>query len=106
MDTTTLAIDMVKITFAFLGTLFIGVPLWLKLGRHWSLLLTVPTAVGLFLSVKNEMPLVTGFTPEVVGAIIVSHIAITGIIAALIYPSTKARLKKKMAEIAQKGNAV
>lgn len=98
MDISTLAFDIAKITFAFLGTLFLGVPIWLKFGRHKSLLVTVPAAVALFLTVKNEMPLVTGFTPEVIGAVIVSHIAITGIIAALIYPSTKARLKKQLAE--------
>jgi hypothetical protein len=49
------------------------------------------------LGVKNELPLVTGFTPEVIGAIIVSHVAMTGIFAAYMYPSIKARLKKQMA---------
>lgn len=102
MDITTLAFDIAKITLTFLGTLFIGVPLWLKCGRHWTLLVTIPTAVALILNVKNELPLVYGFNPEVIGAVVVAHIAVTGLIAASMYPSIKGRLKKQMAE---QGNA-
>lgn len=102
MDIPTFLVELAKITFAFIGTLIIGVPLWLKLGRHKSLLLTMPIAGLLTLGIKNELPLVTGFTPEVIGSVLMAHIAVTGLIAALIYPSTKARLQKQAEENSSK----
>ncbi len=102
MDLTTFALDLTKITAVFIGTLFLGVPLWLKSGRHWYLLTSIPIAIALTLSVKNELPLVTGFTPMVIAALVLAHVAATGLIAAMIYPSTKARLKKELEEAKQK----
>lgn len=90
-----IALDLVKITAVLIGTLFLGVPVWLKLGGHRSLLLTIPLAGVLTFLFKNELPLVTGFTPEVIGGLVVSHIAATGLIAAAMYPHIKARLKQK-----------
>ncbi len=95
MDIPTALLELVKITFAFIGTLIIGVPLWLKLGRHKSLLLTMPIAGLLTLGIKNELPLVTSFSPEVIISVLVAHIAVTGLIAAMIYPSIKARLHEQ-----------
>lgn len=96
MDIATSALEITQITFAFLGTLLIGVPIWLKLGRHWTLLVTIPLATILTILVKNELPLVTGFTPEVIISVVVAHIAMTGVIAQLIYADTKARLRKEL----------
>lgn len=95
MDIPTLLIDFASITFAFIGTLLIGVPLWLKLGRHKLLILTMPIAIALFFGIKRELPLVYSFSPEVIGAIVLAHIAATGLIAAMIYPSIKARLQEQ-----------
>jgi hypothetical protein len=91
-----IALDLVKITAVLIGTLFLGVPVWLKLGGHRSLLFTISLAGVLTYLFRSELPLVTGFTPEVIGGLVVSHVAATGLIAAMMYPTIKARLKARL----------
>jgi len=90
-----IALDLVKITALLIGTLFLGVPVWLKCGGHRSLLLTIPLAGVLTYLFKSELPLVFGFTPEVIGGLVIAHIGATGLIAAMMYPIIKARLKAR-----------
>lgn len=90
-----IALDLVNITAVLIGTLFLGVPVWLKCGGHRSLRFTIPLALVLIYFFRSELPLVTGFTPEVIGGLIIAHIAATGLIAATMYPVIKARLKAR-----------
>jgi len=99
MDLPTLIFDLTFMTLSLIGPILVGAVVWTKLGGHKSLLVTIPLAIACTLTIKDELPLVVKFTPEVIGGLVISHLFTVAIMAAFLYSTIKAgRLKQREKE--------